>query len=57
MKPCKIADDKQIHTKSKELMAIAITRQRNSDEKSGEGACCEGLDGGITSLLLKFPGT
>ena len=45
MKPCKIADDKQIHAKSKELMAIAITRKRNSDKKSGEGGCCEGLEG------------
>ena len=57
MKPCKIADDKKIHTTSKELMAIEVMRQRNLDEKSGEGACGEGLDRGIKSLLLTFLGT
>ena len=38
-------------------MAIAITRQRNSDEKSGEDACCESLDLEIAPLSLKFSGT
>ena len=45
MKPCKITEEKHLHTK---LMAIAITRQK--EEESGGGACCEGLDRGITSL-------
>ena len=44
MKPCKIADDKQISTTSKEFMAIAVYETEYSDEKSGEGACREGLD-------------
>ena len=38
MNHCKIADNKQIPTISKELMANAVMRQRNSDEKSGEGS-------------------
>ena len=50
MKPCKITEDNQLHTTSKELMMVAMTRQKNSDEKSGGGPCCEGLDRGITSL-------
>ena len=45
MKPCKITEEKHLHTK---LMAIVITRQK--EEESGGGACCEGLDRGITSL-------
>ena len=31
-------------------MAVAMTRQKNSDEKSGGGACGEGFDRGIISL-------
>ena len=49
MKPCKITEDKQLHTTSKELMVVAMTRRKNSDEKSGGGPCCEGLDQGITN--------
>ena len=45
-----ITEDKQLHTTSKELMVVAMTRRKNSDEKSGGGPCCEGLDRGITSL-------
>ena len=45
MKPCKIIEEKHLHTK---LMAIVITRQK--EEESGGGACYEGLDRGITSL-------
>ena len=26
-----------------------MTRRKNSDEKSGGGPCCEGLDRGITN--------
>ena len=47
MKSCKITEEKHLHTK---LMAVRMTRQKNSDEASGGGACCEGLDRGITSL-------
>ena len=50
MKPYKITEDKQLHTTSKELMVVAMTRRKNSDEKSGGGPCCEGLDRGITSI-------
>ena len=50
MKPCKITEEKHLHTK---LMAIAITRQK---EESGGGACCEGLNRGITSLQFRFSG-
>ena len=53
MKLCKIIEDKQLHTTSKQLMAVAMTRQKNSDEKSGGGACG---DRGITSLQLRFSG-
>ena len=31
-------------------MAVAMTRQKNSDEKSDGGGCGEGIDRGITSL-------
>ena len=31
-------------------MAVAMTREENSDEKSGGGACGEGFDRGITPL-------
>ena len=37
-------------------MAVAMTRQKNSDEKSSGGACGEGFDRGITSLQLRFSG-
>ena len=47
MKSCKITEEKHLHTK---LMAVGMTRQKNSDESWGGGACCEGLDRGITSL-------
>ena len=50
MKPCKITEDKQLHTTSKELVVVAMTRRKNSDEKSDGGPCCEGLDRGITSI-------
>ena len=33
-----------------------MTRQKNSDEKSGGGACGEGFDRGITSLEFRFSG-
>ena len=51
MKPCKITEDKQLHTTSKELMVVAMTRQKNSDEKSGGGPCCEWLKGEEEPLL------
>ena len=53
MKPCKIAEDKQLHTTSKELTVDAMTRRKNSDEKSGGGSCCEGLDRGYNLSLVE----
>ena len=47
MKPCKITEDKQLHTTSKELMVVAMTRRKNSDEKSGGGPK-------ITAVLSKW---